>query len=58
MIHLGSRILNKALLLYQELSDCTNILRAVVKLYKAWNKLEKVKKWLAKLPHMENNKSV
>jgi len=58
MIVLGSELLSKAAQLYREFSVDTNILRTVAKLYEARNKLEKVKRWLAKLPHMENNKSV
>jgi hypothetical protein len=53
MILLGSELLSKASLLYREITDHTNILRTVAKLYEAWNKPEKAEKWRAKLMQIE-----
>jgi hypothetical protein len=52
-ILLGSGLLSKALLLYRELADDSNILRTAVKLYEACGKPEKAEQWRAKLPQTE-----
>jgi hypothetical protein len=50
MILLGSELSNKAILLYREQTDGSNILRTTIVLYEAWDKPEKAEEWRAKLP--------
>jgi hypothetical protein len=54
MILLGSGLLNKAILFYQETIDDSNIIRTTIDLYKARNKPEKAQEWRVKVAQMED----